>query len=294
MPKRDGVRPWRRLVLPLIAVGVAGALWRLGAARPRAAPSAPARAAHAGHAVADRFAPPAGYALLRTTPGSFAEWLTRLPLKPGKPPVLLHDGRRKPRQDVHAAVLDIDVGDRDLQQCADAIIRLRAEYLYSMGRYSDIHFNFTSGDRADFAKWAEGYRPLVAGNHVRWSKLTSPNRSYASFRQYLDTVFRYAGTLSLSKELVAVADPAEISIGDVFIRGGSPGHAVIVLNVAVHDETGERLFLPAQSYMPAQDIHVLKNPTDPSLSPWYRADFGETLATPEYSFRRDELKRFRS
>ena len=48
-----------------------------------------------------------------------------------------------------------------------------------------------------------------------------------------------------SKEL------SEMQIGDVFIRGGSPGHCVIVVDMAVHQETGEKLFMLAQSYMPA-------------------------------------------
>jgi hypothetical protein len=214
-----------------------------------------------------------------------------LPLVPGRPPVRLFDGRLKSRQDVHAAVLDIDVGDRDLQQCADAIIRLRAEHLYSTGRFSDIHFNFTSGHRADFSKWAEGHRPLVLGNRVRWSKLARRDDSYGSFRKYLDIVFSYAGTLSLSGEMDSVSDPARMKVGDVFIRGGTPGHAVIVVNMAVSSTSGEKLFLLAQSYMPAQEIHILRNLGDPDLSPWYSTEFGDKLVTPEYTFRRDELRR---
>ena len=58
-------------------------------------------------------------------------------------------------------------------------------------------------------------------------------------------------------------------IGDVFIIGGSPGHAVIVVDMAVNPETHEKVFLLAQSYMPAQQIQLLKNNNDPDLSPWY-------------------------
>ena len=49
-----------------------------------------------------------------------------------------------------------------------------------------------------------------------------------------------------------------IEIGDVFIQGGFPGHAIIVVDLA-ENEVGEKCFLVAQSYMPAQEIHVLKN-----------------------------------
>ncbi len=54
-------------------------------------------------------------------------------MKPAGAPVLTYTGAPKWRQDVHVAVIDIDVGKRDLQQCADAIMRLRGEWLYGRG-----------------------------------------------------------------------------------------------------------------------------------------------------------------
>lgn len=66
----------------------------------------------------------------------------------------------------------------------------------------------------------------------------------------------------------------------------------MVVDMAVKEDTGEKVFLLAQSYMPAQEIHVLVNPNDADLSPWYRADFGEELVSPEWVFKRDMLKSF--
>src|SRR5262245_29113468 len=93
--------------------------------------------------LASRIAPPPGFERVAVERGSFAAWLRGLPLKAPGAPVLLHTGAPKPRQDVHAAVVDIDVGTRDLQQCADAVMRLRAEWLFAGDRAREIAFNDT-------------------------------------------------------------------------------------------------------------------------------------------------------
>jgi len=171
-------------------------------------------------------------------------------------------------------------------------IRLRAEYLFSQKRYKDICFNFTSGHKAEFSKWTWGYRPQVRGNSVRWSKTGSKGRAYSNLQSYLETVFIYAGSASLDKELYKVINPTWMQIGDVFIKGGFPGHAVIVADMARHVQTGELIFLCAQSYMPAQDMHILINPMDTSLSPWFKLDISKDLKTPEWTFKWNQLKRF--
>lgn len=69
---------------------------------------------------------PAGYHRLAGGEGSFGAWLRAVPLKKGTT-VYLYNGRPKENQDAQFAVLDISVGHEDLQQCADAVMRLRAQ-----------------------------------------------------------------------------------------------------------------------------------------------------------------------
>jgi len=237
-----------------------------------------------------RFIPPTGFKRVEMKDDSFANYLQNFSLKPHNSKVYLYNGDLKYRQDVHVAVLDIDVGKRDLQQCADATMRLRAEYLYKNKQFDKITFNFTNGFKASYSKWRKGYRIIVKGNIVKWVKKTSANTSYQSFRKYLTMVFSYAGTLSLEKELPK-RNIEKLQIGDIFIQGGSPGHAVIVVDLAVNS-VGEKAFILAQSYMPAQDIHVVKNPNNANLSPWYLLENLEELVTPEWIFTRDNLKYF--
>jgi hypothetical protein len=243
--------------------------------------------------IAYRISVPPGYERITVAPDSFQDWLRHLPLHPGKSTVYLYNDNQKPSQQVHVAVVDIDVGTENLQQCADAIIRLRAEYLYAQKHYSDIHFNFTSGDTIPFTKWVQGYRPHVTGSEVQWKKFREESYTYLTFQEHLKTIFTYAGSYSLEQELHPVERSNEMQIGDVFIAGGFPGHAMIVVDMAHHTVTHKRAFLLAQSYMPAQSIHLVRNPkTEESANPWYALDFGEELHTPEWTFQKTQLKRF--
>jgi len=221
--------------------------------------------------LARRIAPPPGFERVSVLPDSWAAWLRGLPLKPANEPVLLYTGAPKWRQGVHAAVINIDVGKRDLQQCADAIMRLRGEWLFAAGRKKEIAFNYTNGKRRRFA--------------------SRRKHDYASFKKYMTLVFAYAGTYSLERELKSVPRN-DMQIGDVFIKGGFPGHAVLVADMVTNPATGEKRFLLIQSFMPAQEMHVLKNPAARDGSPWYPAAFTGGLVTPEWTFPEGALRRW--
>jgi hypothetical protein len=242
-------------------------------------------------ALANRIAPPEDYARPPAAPGTFAHWLRGLPLKPGRPDVLLHNGQKKGNQEAHHAVVDMDVGTKDLQQCADAIMRLRAEYLLASGRGGEIKFRTGTGFWLEWPRWEAGERPVFAGRGS-WRPSGPPDSNYRNFRAYVDKVFEYVGTASLSPQLQPVVRAADMRIGDVFIKPGSPGHAVLVVDMAEHPAGGKKVFLLAQSYMPAQEMHVLRNPADLELSPWYDLDFGPELRTPEWTFQAGALRRF--
>ena len=233
--------------------------------------------------------PPVGFTRQETD--AYGAYLRNLPLKPVGTLVKHYDGTVKGYQDGAYAVVDMEIGTRDLQQCADAVMRLRAEYLWQNKKYDLKHFNFTSGFRADYVKWAQGFRIKVRGNDVTWYGGASEDYSYTTFRKYLDIVFTYAGTASLSKELVH-ADVQSLQIGDIFIIGGHPGHAMVVVDMAV-DKLGNKAILVAQSYMPAQDIHVVTNLINKTSSPWYIINNQtKSISFPEYYFNIHQIMRF--
>lgn len=206
-----------------------------------------------------RFKTPAGHTRVPAAPGSFGAYLQSLPLKAAGTHTQTYTGNVARTDTYTAAVVDMSIGSQDLQQCADAVMRLRAEYLYHQNNYDAISFNFTSGFKCDFEHYAKGYRY----QNERWVLKGKKDYSYPNFLRYMNLVFSYAGTLSLQKELKAVANANDIKGGDIFIKGGSPGHCFIVMDVA-EDSAHKKQFLLAQSFMPAQNIQVLQNG-----SPWF-------------------------
>lgn len=188
-----------------------------------------------------RFLAPAGYKTVESDANSFAAYLQTLPLKPIGTEIKYYDGSTKINRNVYCSVIDQDIDPVDLQQCADAVMRLRGEYLFKQKKYKEIHFNFLSDGKArHFIDYAKG------------------DYSYAKFRKYIKYIFSYANTASLRAEL-NTRPIYEMQIGDVLIQRGNPyGHAVIVVNMA-KDSIGNKFYMLAQSYMPAQETQILIN-----------------------------------
>ena len=236
--------------------------------------------------------PPAGYH--RTSDNDpFTAWLRAIPLKRDRT-VRLFDGSLKKNQQAQFAVLDVSVGNQDLQQCADAVMRLRSEYLHSRKDDGNICFYTNQGVRLSFLEWTRGRRFHLTGGRLTPYQLQVQRHceDRACFDEYLQTVFAYCGTLSLEKQLSSVSRYKDIRPGDVLITGGSPGHAMLVIDMAV-DAAGRKAYLLAQSYMPAQDIHIVKNPAARGQDPWFYVD-DEThvIPTPEWTFYPSQLRRW--
>ncbi len=112
------------------------------------------------------------------------------------------------------------------------------------------------------------------------------------FEKYLErTSMPGVGRFPLKKQLKRVASFGDIQPGDVLIKGGSPGHAVMVMDVAVN-KAGEKIYLLAQSYNAGPKHSYLKNPMDGTSSPWYKAGNEQVIETPEWSFTQQQLRRW--
>jgi hypothetical protein len=171
--------------------------------------------------VLEAYPPPPG--ATRVVADAFGAHVRALPLLPAGSPVLTFDGRAVEMQ--ASRVIDLPLPAVDLQQCADSILRVRAEWERAEGRSPAYHY--TDGTLFRWADWR------------------------GSWESWLLQLYRYAGTMSLPRDTRADTVP---SPGDIVVKPGSPGHAVLLLDVAT--DTRDTWVLVGQGYMPAMRFHV--------------------------------------
>lgn len=240
----------------------------------------------------EHFPAPPGFVRVAAQPQSFAAFLRTLPVRLDRTTVL--DFRQRPLIRPSAAVIHLDVGTTDAQQCADTALRLYAEWRWSRGLGPETAFHFTSGDRTRFADWVAGERITAAGRGIERHRGPPRRADHGSFRRWLDLVFRYAGTQSLRLDTSPVGLDAALAAGDVFVEPGSPGHAVMLLDLA-ESADGRRVALIGQGYMPAEELHVLGAGAPATVDGrWFVLPGRDgTLATPSWRpFDRGGARRF--
>lgn len=240
-----------------------------------------------GETLQTRIKTPDGYKREESQDGTLTSFLRNYEMKDDLSTVLLYNGNEKGNQSTHIAVFKLPIEDENLQQCADSVMRVYAEYYWNLKQYDKIKFHLTDGFLCEYSKWIEGYRVSFDGG-TKWVKSATYDASYETFLKYLRMVFSYAGTSSMESYESEIISLSEMTVGDVILKGGSPGHVVMVVDECVNDE-GKKAYLFAQGYMPAQEFHVIKNPLH-SDDPWYyKEEITFPLKTAEYTFSDENM-----
>ena len=247
-----------------------------------------------GPTVKTRIKAPKDYNWRIEEPESFGEFLQNLKLEPVGTKILDYKKNPISNQFAHVAVIKKDIGEKDLQQCADAVIRLRADYLWERNKQEKIAFHFTSGNLYKWNDYKNGIRPVLSSsNKVHFEKRASFDDSYEGFKKYLEIIFNYAGTISLNQETTKVIQNQSIKTGDILVTPGSPGHAVIIVGSA-ENAKGDKVYLLAQGYTPAQSIHIITNPYNEQFNPWYKLDLKKNpTITARYTFNETNIRAFK-
>jgi hypothetical protein len=238
---------------------------------------------------------PAGYTRVGAPAGSWAHWLRHLPALPAGTPVKDYQGNTLiSASAMTTSVIDLDVGTRDLQQCMDVILRLRAEWHWWKGTSDRIKFRYAGGIYYGLADWQRGLRPEKVGGRTQLSPKAGASSGRKSLEKYLLFMYAMTGTAHNTRELPVTA--AELAPGDFFIEPSPSvtvlGHALVVLDVA-RDARGRLKAVIAQGYTPARDMHVLKADDG---SAWFTLDPAQPVTFPSWGnpYGWDQVMRFRN
>ena len=210
---------------------------------------------------------PIGYEKVRS---DCAEYFRCLPLKGRGSKVQLYTGGDARLQWLSTAVIDMPLLS-NYEQCADMTMRLRAEYLFSQGRYSEICFRDVNGKRMQYR----------GGN------------SRKALEKFLRNAYGVCSTFSVSRE-TKPRPISEVQPGDVLVyparTGRLYGHAVIVLDVA---RKGDKVaIMCAEGNTPAREAHIVRN-LNPINNPWFFFDGDESaLQISVFRFGKNELRHY--
>ncbi len=210
---------------------------------------------------------PMGYTRVE---GSYAEFMRGLPLKERGSKVQYYTGGDARLQMLSTGVIDLPLLSNS-EQCADMTMRLRAEYLFSQGRYSEITFRD------------------VNGNTLRYQG----GASRKALEKFLRNAYSVCSTFSVSRE-TKPRPISEVQPGDVLVYPARKlegmGHALIVVDVA---RKGKKVaIMCAEGNTPAREAHIVRN-LNPLENPWFFFDGDEsTLWVSVFHFKKDELRHY--
>lgn len=224
-----------------------------------------------GRKTVGEISPPRGFERVAVEDGSFGEYLRSIPLQKRGAHIRYFNGKIAYGQYFGYAVLDVPMLS-NIEQCADAVMRMRAEYLWTNRQFEQIHFHTVSGMDQKYSGGADR----------------------VMFENYLRMVFDCSNTKSLRREMKPKS-VYNMAPGDVFVYEspgpGRYGHAVLVIDVALNNRTGQTAIMLAQSSTPALTMHIIRDILHPITSPWVILDeTSDSVAISGIQFGKDDLR----
>ncbi len=201
--------------------------------------------------------PEPGFVRLPLDENSFGAWLRNLPLLPPGSPVLDYRKRiyKSSNDTTVAAVINLDIRGRRMEQCMDILIRLYGQFLWEKDRASELKLPLPGGYWLLWADWMQGIRPVFNGIDVTLKRTADQDNSYKQYSAYLRTVYAVSHTQQFYYWYEPIL-PEEIEVGDFFVLKGTKSHAVMVVDLAV-GRGGQKYALIGHGDTPACEFHLL-------------------------------------
>ena len=222
--------------------------------------------------------PPNDYKRIEIEKNSFAEYLRNLPLKEKGSDVINYRGDVfKSGSDTSVAfIVNMDIMGRRLEQCMDILVRLYAEYLWSVKQIDSLILPLPGGYWLQWRDWQSGLRPFFKGIKMKMQKSIQHGNPEQIYQSYLNTIYNESHTQQFFHAYQSV--PREnVQIGDIIIKKGTKGHAVMIVDLAKNKE-GELAALIGNGDTPACQLFLLNYKVN---RPWIPLKFDqETIKLP--------------
>ncbi|MDR0728626.1 MAG: DUF4846 domain-containing protein [Prevotellaceae bacterium] len=242
-------------------------------------------------AVAVRFKTPESFVRTDAKEHSFTLFLRNLPLFPEGTPVrnYANEPVETDKKSGTAAILDIETGTRNWQCTVQSLMRIWAEYLFERQQFSAIQFHIRNGKTIPYQQWAQGMN-ITVDNRAYWTKTPYNPQQYRTFRRYLDFIFQYSDFQTVRHDIDSVV-VGDLSPGDLLLHDG---FAMMVLDMAVNRDTGEKIVLLVSGGAPAQSIRVLQNTIQGEPpSAWFKIGEQGAINTGVVEFSATDFYRFK-
>lgn len=236
------------------------------------------------HNICRAFSPPKGFVRIASPSNSFGAWLSGLPLRPRGTMPLTHKGTkaRWSASEV-AAVVDLGFGRvGHIQDCAASTFRVWSEFLVAHQRGDELAVTMNQKQRLSWSQYQRGCSPRYDKTSRKLSvkcggkerATTTPTEQSTALQKYVRSVMTWTNSATLNRHLTKVKREA-LAPGHLILQPnptGGIGHASIVVDAAVGPD-GERRFLIAMGFLPAQDFFILiPKQTPREMGPWCTLD----------------------
>lgn len=211
---------------------------------------------------------PSDYVRVTYPDASFSSYLQKLSLK-SENKIYSHKGEDLSHWYESLGVIDKPLLYKDdLEQCADFTMRLWADFHKETKLLSELYLFQYSGKKIYFKS------------------------SGKSFPQFLRNAFANSNSHSLKKGGKEIKVD-ELRPGDLFVQNenGGIGHVSIILDHA-KSPAKEDLFLIGFSFMPAQEMHIEKSPSNRGKSGWFSYRGFMAHLAEKYPYGKPVLRRF--
>lgn len=211
---------------------------------------------------------PFGTERVRFPNGSFSDFVQNLPLKSESTLWTYKKQNIIKRYDT-VAVVDLPLlFQDDLEQCADYSMRVWAEYHKQKNHLNRLYLFDYNGNRKRFSE------------------------SGLSYNSFLRKAFASSNSYSLKKGGSVVSEK-DLRPGDLFVQNetGGIGHVSVILDSA-ENKKGEKFFLIGFSFMPAQEMHIEKAPSDFGSAGWFTYRGFIAHLNESYPYGTPVLRRF--